>query len=80
MYVHQNIMTMSRRESTVTISELCVAYKRGLDWMIGFIDTFYIQLGTTRNYSAIADLHTFPIWWLLITDPMVIDKQNFVQD
>jgi hypothetical protein len=25
--------------------------------MIGFIDTLYIQLWTTRNYSAVADLH-----------------------
>jgi hypothetical protein len=29
-----------------------------LDWTIGFIDTLYIQVGTTRTYSAIADLHT----------------------
>jgi hypothetical protein len=28
--------------------------------MIGFIDTLYTQLGTTDNYSAIADLHTLP--------------------
>jgi hypothetical protein len=26
--------------------------------MIGFIDTLYTLLGTTGNYSAIADLHT----------------------
>jgi hypothetical protein len=32
--------------------------RRVLDWMIGFIDTLYIALGTTGNYSAIAILHT----------------------
>jgi hypothetical protein len=31
---------------------------RVLDWMIRFIDTLYIQIGITSNYSAIADLHT----------------------
>jgi hypothetical protein len=33
-------------------------YRRVSDWMIGFIDTLYTPLGTTRNYSAIAVLHT----------------------
>jgi hypothetical protein len=33
-------------------------YRRVLGWKIGFIDTLYIELGTTGNYSLTADLHT----------------------
>jgi hypothetical protein len=36
----------------------CVTIRRVLDRMIGFTDHLYIALGTTRNYSAVADLHT----------------------
>jgi hypothetical protein len=43
---------------TVTCRGLCVTYKTGFGLDIGFIDTLYTQIGTTGNYSAIADLHT----------------------
>jgi hypothetical protein len=36
-------------------------YRRGIDWMNGFIDHLYTRLGTTGNYSAIAVLHNSQI-------------------
>jgi hypothetical protein len=53
--------------------------------MVGFIDTIYTQLGTTDNYSAIADLHTLQftaakhIWVLNLHSPLVVSWQRIYQ-
>jgi hypothetical protein len=44
--------------TTMIVSRVLVTIDGVLDWMVGFIDTFYTQLGTTSSYRAIADLYT----------------------
>jgi hypothetical protein len=55
-------VALSPRKALKILSRLgglCMTYKTGFFyWMIGFIDTLYTVLGTTGNYSAIADPHT----------------------
>jgi hypothetical protein len=36
-------------------------YRRDVDWWIGFIDHLCTPLGSTSNYSAVANLHTLKI-------------------
>jgi hypothetical protein len=56
-------VSMAPKIHIVTCRGLCVNYKRVLDWMIGFIETLFTQLGTTGNYSAtgISTLHSSPL-------------------
>jgi hypothetical protein len=42
----------------IVLARVSVTVDGVLDWMIGFIDTSVIHLGTTGKYSAIADVHT----------------------
>jgi hypothetical protein len=48
---------------TSILSSVVVTIDRVSDWMIGFIDTLYIQFGTTGNCSAtaISTLYSSPL-------------------
>jgi hypothetical protein len=46
-------------------------YRRGLDWMTGFIDRLNAPLRTTRNYRAVADLHTLQV---IVTHTRVLSR------
>jgi hypothetical protein len=74
-----NLRVISSLLYTVMINYCRVyecGYRRGFGLVIGFADHLYTCLGTTSNYSAIADFHTLqafsdpqcPHWWLLGND------------
>jgi hypothetical protein len=57
----RHILYLQSSRSNILSRVRVVTIRRGLDWMIGFVDNLYAPLGTTghyKQYSAIAVLHT----------------------
>jgi hypothetical protein len=67
--IELKIKNISVMNYIVMCRGVCVTCRRVLDWMIGFIDTLYTQLGTTGSYSAIAisTLYSSPLHRLLVS-------------
>jgi hypothetical protein len=58
IHLPQSVVTYLFTPCILSRVWVCRTYRRVLNWMIGFINSLYMQLGTTGKYSAIADLHT----------------------
>jgi hypothetical protein len=56
---HNTCLNTASNRKDLSLNVLShVTYRQFSDYMLGFIDTLFTQLGITLNYSAVADLHT----------------------